>query len=134
MKTIVTIALLALSLCGCAEIQKVEAVLHTVSTAKVDPQIVIVAGNVFDGLEATGTNWLRFCRLNAATGGSACSFAVKSQIIKAVRAGRVARNNGEQFLKDHPGALGDQGAYDALKVAIGTLQGVFRQYNIGATP
>jgi hypothetical protein len=52
---------------------------------------------------------------------------------KAIREGRVARNNAKQFLRDHPGQLGTQGLYDALQLSVTTLQSIFAQYNIGAT-
>jgi hypothetical protein len=133
MKKLLIAAVLALGLTGCATQfgQKVEGVYSAITGATVDPQSVIVASNIFDGIERTATNYLRLKRCNGSTPICRDPGATKV-IIPAIRSGRVARNNLQQFMKDHPGQLGPSGLYDALEESISTLQQAFAQYNIGA--
>lgn len=51
-------------------------------------------------------------------------------IIPAIRSGRAARNNLEQFMVNNPGKLGNQGLYDALQTSIATLKQAFSIYGI----
>lgn len=102
-----------------------------VTSASVPPSLVLVAGNTFDGLEATATQYLRKARCTGSNGPVCRSPAATKVIIPAVRSGRVARNNLEQFLADHPGELGPKGDYDALVAANATLQGAIAQFKIG---
>lgn len=126
MRKLLIIGLAALSLAGCANLQNAW-VAATSST--VSPTVVIVAANSFDALEVTATNYLKLPKCTGAS--SVCrSPEATAKIIPAIRAGRVARNNLEQFMRDHPGQLGSQGSYDALKAAIDTLNGIFSQYSI----
>jgi hypothetical protein len=129
----ITALALALSVGGCATPfgQKVEGVVSAITGATVSPQAVIVASNVFDGLERTATNYLRLKKCNGSTPICRDPGATKA-IIPAIRSGRVARNNLQQFMTDHPGQLGPTGLYDALQSSINTLQSAFAQYNIGA--
>lgn len=133
MKKLLIAAALALSLGGCASQfgQKVEGVVSAITGATVSPQAVLVASNVFDGLERTATNYLRLKRCNGTTPICRDPSATKV-LIPAIRSGRVARNNLQQFMTDHPGQLGPTGLYDALQSSINTLQSAFAQYNIGA--
>jgi hypothetical protein len=118
---------LALSLAACASLQNDWSVL---TSAKVTVTTVAVAGNTFDALEATATAYLRLPRCTGSNGPICRDTRATKAIISAVRSGRVARNNLEQFFIDHPGQLGPQGLYDALQTAIGTLQSVIATYNI----
>ena len=120
---------LALSLGACANLQNAYS---TLTSAQVTATQVSVAGNTFDGLEATATAYLRLKRCNGSNGPICRDPKVTPQIIGAVRAGRVARNNLEQFFTDHPGQLGPSGDYAALTTAISTLQAALAQYR-GAT-
>jgi hypothetical protein len=132
MKKLLIAAVLALGLSGCATQfgQKVEGVYSAITGATVDPQSVIVASNIFDGLQRTATNYLRLKKCNGST--PICRDpGATGKIIPAIRSGRVARNNLQQFMKDHPGQLGPTGLYDALEASISTLQLAFAQYNIG---
>jgi hypothetical protein len=128
------IAGLALALAGCAQMQafeqKVSTVYSAVTGATVNPQAVLIASNIFDGLEVTATNYLRLTRCNGTTPVCRNPSATRA-IIPAVRSGRVARNNLQQFFKDHPGQLGPAGLYDALQSSIATLQAAFAKYQIG---
>lgn len=119
----------ALSLGGCASLQQKW---DAVTGATVDPTAVIVAANSFDALEATATSYLTFCKANKALPVCSGYVAARKRILPAVRSGRVARTNLENFLQQHPGQLGPSGLYDSLTSAIGTLQQVIAQYNVGA--
>lgn len=128
MKKLVPALLLALALAGCASLTKTW---DAVTGATVSPAAVIVAANAFDALEVTATNYLRLKKCNG-TNPVCRDPAVTKIIVPAVRSGRVARNNLEQFLKDNPGKLGPSGLYNALTSSINTLQGVIATYNVGA--
>lgn len=127
MKKLIAVALLGLSLAGCASLQQDYAI---ITGATVSPAAVIVAGNAFDALEATATNYLVFCKANRTVAGCGSYVAARKQILPAVRAGRVARNNLEGFLTANPGQLGPSGLYNALVTAVNTLQGIAATYNI----
>lgn len=129
MKKLAIALTLAFGLMGCAQVQNAWT---TLTGAQVSPQAVIVAANTFDALEATATNYLRLRKCTGTNGPVCRDPAATAKIIPAIRAGRVARNNLEQFLKDHPGQLGPSGLYDALVTANTTLQGVFAQYNVAS--
>lgn len=121
---------LVFGLAGCStELQKIKTAYEVVTSSSVSPTMVYVAANTFDALEATATNYLRLPKC----GGTAIvcrNQNAVAAIIPAVHSGRVARNNLEQFLKDHPGQLGPQGLYDALTQSITTLQTIYTQYNV----
>lgn len=137
MKKLLAIALLALSLGGCASLNtfkdKVETAWSVVTQASVSPQAVIIAANAFDGLEATATNYLTLTRCNGTKAICRDPGATK-KLIPVIRSGRTARDKLIQFLDEHPGQLGDKGLYDALNAAIDGIKAVVVQYNIGATP
>ena len=126
---IIKFALLALvlNLAACANLKNA----WDVATASaVSPTAVYVAANTFDALEATATNYLRLPKCGVGSPTVCRNQNAVMAIIPAIRSGRVARNNLEQFLKDHPGQLGPQGLYDALTASINTIQTVYSQYNI----
>jgi len=126
MKRIIFAIALTLSLGACAQLQNDWDVL---TSTKVTITTVAVAGNTFDALEATATSYLQLHKCSGTNGPACRDPAVTKKIISAVRSGRVARNNLEQFFVDHPGQLGPQGLYDALQSAIATLQQATAQYN-----
>ena len=127
MKKLISVIALALSLGACAQVTKVY---DTITGASVSPTAVIVAANSFDALEATATNYLRLKKCSASSGPVCRDAKATAVIIPAIRSGRSARNNLEQFLKDHPGQLGPQGLYDALQAAITTLRQSFAIYGV----
>jgi hypothetical protein len=127
MRKLFIIAALGFGLAGCASLQQDYAI---ITGATVSPAAVIVAGNSFDAIEATATNYLVFCKANRTISGCGSYVAARKAILPAVRSGRVARNNLENFLTANPGALGPSGLYNALVTAINTLQGVASTYNI----
>lgn len=129
MKKLIPALLLAFTLAGCASLTNTW---NAVTGATVSPAAVIVAANAFDALEVTATNYLKLKKCDGSN--PVCrSPAATKVIVPAVRSGRVARNNLEQFLKDNPGQLGPSGLYNALTASINTLQGVIAAYNVGAS-
>lgn len=147
-KSLFAIVLLGFALGGCAEWhifeQKVGTVYSAVTGATISPQAVLIASNIFDATERTATNYLKLAKCNGAPTGTVsasgtvitgilCRDPVATKaIIPAIRSGRVARGNLQQFFKEHPGQLGPRGLYDALENSIGTLQSIYAQYQIGA--
>jgi hypothetical protein len=129
-KRIILALSLAFALAGCASLTNTW---NAVTGATVSPAAVIVAANAFDALEVTATNYLKLVKCNGSNGPVCRDPAATKVIIPAVRSGRVARNNLEQFLKDNPGQLGPSGLYNALTASINTLQGVVAQYQTGAS-
>jgi hypothetical protein len=134
MRKIIIAAMMALAVSGCVPVmQKIDNAWNVLTASSISPEAVVIAVNSFDALEATATNYLRLERCNGANGPICRDPAATSKLVPAIRSGRVARNNLEQFLKDHPGQLGPSGLYDALQTAITTIQNVITQYKIGAS-
>lgn len=127
MKKFLAIGLVALSLGGCAQLKNDW---NAVTGATVSPEAVLVAANSFDALEATATNYLTFCKANRTLSICASYVAARKQILPAIRSGRVARNNLENFLQQNPGQLGPSGLYNSLIAAISTIQGTINQYSV----
>lgn len=119
---------IVLGLAGCASIQNAY---DTLNGTTVSPTAVYVAANAFDAVEATATNYLRLKKCSATSGPVCRDPSATAQIIPAVRAGRVARTNLENFMAQNPGALGPVGLYNALTTATSTLQSVVSQYKVG---
>jgi len=132
MKRIILIIALSLSLGACATFERIKSAAEAVGEFTVSPTSVVIASNTFDALEVTATNYLKLKACRKATTVICRDPTATALIIPAVRSGRVARNNLQQFLADHPNQLGPSGAFDALNASISTIQGVFAQYKIGA--
>jgi hypothetical protein len=132
MKRILVAAFLgaALALGGCQTFSTISTAFHAVTGAKVTVQQVSVAATAFDGLKATGTNYLLRPRCSEADVPLCSKPEVAKAVIQAIDAGTLARNNLEAFVRDHPAELGTSGLYDALSVSISTLQGIFNAYGI----
>lgn len=114
----VSLVLGSLALGGCAsELQKLHTFYNVVTQTTVPPNTIIVAANSFDALEATATQYLSYCKANLST--SACSAANRRTVIKAVRAGRAARNQLETYVTSNTAA--PSAIYNALVAAINTL-------------
>lgn len=138
MVRIVSIALVTLSLGGCATASSdwnaLTGVVGSVINGSVPRKTVYLAANEYDTLEVAATGYLNFCRTSpGAKVSQICAPGAISQLIPAVRAGRVARNNLLSYLKANPGKLGPSGLFKALQAAASTLQGVIAAYNIKVT-
>src|ERR1700744_6010605 len=121
MKKYLVAAALALSLGGCASLQTdLNNAWGIVTDATVPTAGVIVAGNSFDALETVATSYLSFCKANRSMSACATYPAVRADLVPAVKAAQIARNNLEAFLVANPGQLGTAGLYNALQAAIST--------------
>lgn len=118
MKKIVTVIALTASVAlgGCANLQNAWDVL---ANAAVSPTQIIVAGNTFDALEATATQYLSYCK-SVGYVPQPCKLVNRRPVVQAVRAGRAARNGLEPYVV--AGTAGPQAIYNTLVQAISTLQ------------
>lgn len=116
MRKFLALALLALSLGGCATFQKDWAIITGTS---VSPTQIIVAANAYDAAEATATQYLLFCK-SAAPAPSYCALATRQAVVSAVRAGRVARIQLEPYVVS--GTAGPAALYNTLIAVVTQLQ------------
>lgn len=118
--------ILMMTLAGCATVENIR---EAATGAKVPPTLVIVAGSTYDAVEVTAANYLTLHRCDQHA--PPCrNPAARIPLKRAMRAGRAARDNLEQFLVDHPNQLADKGLYDAVVAATKTLQQIFDQYGV----
>lgn len=103
-------------LAGCANLQTAW---QMVTSASVSPTQIIVAGNAFDALEATATQYLLYCK-SIKYAQQACALGNRKPVVAAVRAGRSARNQLEPYVTS--GTAGPSAIYNTLVAAITTLQ------------
>jgi len=120
MRKLIAVAALAfgLALGGCAsELQKFQQAVSIVTETTVPPTSIIVAANAFNGIKATATNYLRWCKTNLSQ--PACSPSNRRNVIKYVRAGTAARNQLETYLTTNSNAPAT--IYNALIAAYDAL-------------
>lgn len=135
MKRIFPILAIGFILAGCASLERAKTTWDAVTSAKIAPQTVILAADTFDALEATGTVYISQKKCPKGINVPTCRDpGITKTIIENVKTGRKARDAMIAFLKAHPGELGDSGLYDALNLAVATLQDIFEKNKIGATP
>lgn len=130
MKKFFAIVLALVFLSGCSTFDRLKSTAEAVGEFTVSPTAVIIASNTFDALQITATNYLKLKSCRKISNPVCRDPTATALIIPAIRAGRVARNNLQQFLKDHPNQLGPSGVFDALNASISTIQGVFYQYRV----
>lgn len=124
-------ALALSSLGGCAALQNLENAVSTLGGQTVTPEAVIVAGNAFDGVEATATNYLKLPPC-AAGGPTICrTQAGVNAIVPAIRAGRSARSQLEADIAANPGQPVSITPYNVLTASISSLNSALAQYNAG---
>jgi len=114
MKKLLLILALSGSIAGCANLRNVYTM---ITEATVSPTQIIVAGNAFDALEGTATQYLVYCKANLST--SICSADNRRNVIKYVRSGRAARNQLEVYVTS--GNAGPSAIYNTLIAAINSL-------------
>lgn len=131
MKKIIAIFSILL-LTGCATLERIKNVAEAVGELRITPEAVIIASNSFDAIEITATNYLNLKRCTKANVAPVCrNPTATALIIPAVRSGRVARDNLQQFLKDHPNELAPATIYEKLTSITGTLRDIYSQYKVG---
>lgn len=121
MKKLLIIPLLALSLGACAQLKNFDTAWQVLTSASVSPTQIIIAGNAFDALEATATQYLNYCKSVAASPPQACALGNRKPVVAAVRAGIKARNALEPYVTSN--TAGPSALYNALVAAIQSLQG-----------
>lgn len=114
MKRSLILCAVALSLGGCANLQRLETALATT----VPPKAILVAANTFDALEGTATNYLIYCKANLAQ--PVCSADNRRIVIRSVRKGRGARDQLEVYITQQTPAPAK--LYNVLITAITSLQ------------
>lgn len=130
MKKLIIILALSISLGACTTFERLKQTAEAVGEFTVSPEAVVIASNAFDALEITATNYLKLKSCRKTTSLVCRDPTATALIIPAIRSGRVARNNLQQFLVDHPNQLGPSGGFDALNASISTIKGVLAQYRI----
>lgn len=115
MKKLLIIAALTISLGGCATFEKDWAI---ITGTTVSPTQILIAANAFDAGEASATQYLLYCKANAAV--SACALKTRQTVVSAVRAGRVARNQLEPYIVS--GTAGPTAIYNTLVATVTSLQ------------
>ncbi len=115
MKKFLLIIPLILTLGACASLQTTWNVLTGVS---VSPTQIIVAANAFDAGEASATQYLLYCKANPVV--SYCALQTRQAVIKAVRTGRVVRNQLEPYIVS--GTAGPIALYNTLIATVTSLQ------------
>jgi hypothetical protein len=132
----VAVLAIGLSLGGCAKLVEATQFISTASAAvedlSVSPEMVLIASNSFDAVQVTATNYLRLKRCTGDNGPICRDPAVTPSIIAMIKAGRVARDDLQKFMRDHPGSLGKTGLYSALTQSVTTIQAMMATY-IAAT-
>jgi hypothetical protein len=116
MKKLLVIAALALGLGGCATLQTDWSIITGTS---VSPTQIIIAANAFDAGEASATQYLLYCKATVPAP-SYCALGTRQTVVKAVRAGRVARNQLEPYIVS--GTAGPIAIYNTLVATVSSLQ------------
>ncbi len=124
-----------IALAGCGKsFQDLQATLDVAGQATVSPQAVGVLNDTFAGVEATATVYLNQAKCPRGVSRPTCRDpAVTRTLDTAISEGRAARDKMLAFLEAHPGELGNQGLYDALRAAVGTMRSIFSAYGIGGS-
>lgn len=103
MKKLLAVALLSLSLGGCAnfssfteEVAKVKQAWQVVTTTTVTPQAALVIANSFNVARDAATSYLTWCKANLSS--PECSADNRRKVISAVRAGIKLRVQVESYV------------------------------------
>ncbi len=132
---IVALVLLATTLGACAQINAAREAWQSAKSIVVSKNGVVIAVSTFNAAERTATVYLNQKKCPRGVQRPTCrSPAITEAIATAITEGQKARDGLIDFAEGHPGALGDQGLYDALWGSIGTLKSFFAAYKIIATP
>ena len=94
MKRLFVLLLLAPLLGACATPfgQNLQNIYTAITGASVSPAAVLVAGNSFDAVEKTATNYIVFCTANRPNPACTNFVTIRDKLAPAVRAGRAARS------------------------------------------
>jgi hypothetical protein len=115
MNRILVLFLLAVSLGGCASLQKDWAI---ITGTTISPTQIIIAANAFDAAEASATQYLLYCKANPTV--SYCARATRVSVVSGVRAGQAVRTQLEPYIVS--GTAGPVALYNSLIAAVTSLQ------------
>lgn len=119
MRKLFLIAAMALSLTGCAGLQKLQTAYTAATTATVPAGDVVIAANAFDALKATAINYANYC-IAQKFPQPVCSAGNRRIVVKSVRAGTAARIQLEASITTGQPAVAN--VYNALIAAVNALQ------------
>lgn len=127
MKKLFALAVLALSLAGCATLQadlaKLQQVYSLATTATVPASVAQVTVSSFEVLEAGSTEYLKYCKQSPADSrcapGTVATPGPLRLVIKYIRQGRAARDQIKSAGKT--GALISSTVYNLLVTAVNNL-------------
>lgn len=130
--------LLSLTIAGCAgtrigeEFKVIQQTWNAAKTTVVSKDGIVVAVSLSRAAERTGTVYIGQKRCPAGLQRPTCmSPPIRETIATAMSEMRKARDALLDFVATHPGEIGDQGLYDALKASTATLKSIFATYKIG---
>lgn len=135
MRKLLIVLIAAVSLGGCAALQRDFATFQTaigaVEGSVVSQKTVFVAANAFDALKVTATNYLRLPKCGPGTGPVCRDPRAVAAITPAVRSGTIVRNR----LVAAARAAGDQpiavsADWNTFKSIAATLREVLAQYGV----
>ena len=123
MRKLLVIAVLALSLGACAQVQKVldeaKGIYDFATTATVSAAQAGIVANAYDALKATATNYANYC-ITQKFPQPLCSAANRRAVIKGVRSGDAARAQIELSITTGQPVVAS--LYNTLVAAIQALQ------------
>lgn len=129
---LLALVLLALPVSGCGTIEAIRSVLSTAVTAVISKDGVVLAVSAFHAAERTATVYIRQKHCPPGAQQPTCmSPPIREQLAVALEQGQRARDGLIAFAEGHPGAVGDQAVYDALRASTSTLKSIFATYKIG---
>lgn len=111
--------LVAFSLAGCAQLQKIQQVYTFATTTTVPAEDVRAAANAFDILKGTAVNFARYCIASNNTA-AGCDVNTRRIVSKAVRSGTSARIQLRASLATNQPALAS--VYNLLISAVNDLK------------
>lgn len=131
----VALVLLSTTLGSCASLNTIKQTWDAAKNVVVNKNGVVIAVQTFNAAERTATVYLNQKKCPRNVQRPTCrSPAITEAIATAITEGQRARDGLLDFAEGHPGAIGDQGLYDALRGSIGTLKSFFAAYKIIANP
>ncbi len=90
MKKLLAVALVAVSLGGCAQLQQIKDAYDAVVDVKVSPKSVVIIASSFNTLKAGATQYLNYCRTNLER--NVCSAENRRIVIRSVKTGTALRD------------------------------------------
>lgn len=126
------LVLMSVSMGACTELALIQRSVAAVQNVVVSKDGVVIAVSTFHAVERVATNYLEQKKCPRGIQRPTCrSPAITEKIATAITEGQRARDNLLDFAEGHPGTLGTQGWFDALRATTSTLKGIFKAYNIG---